>query len=134
MTQLNIQKVTNETVEVSGQPLARAYAETVMLPMLIAGCAQDFSKSNVILEQFDSAGLCLKAAPSMQLNRFYMVREEQAQAAARRQRDADDHAARCLVPTIKDIATKKAEREAKAASVRSHFASLRAQKGGSTGW
>lgn len=134
MTQLNIQKVTDDSVEVSGQVLTRSYAETVMLPMLIYGCAKDFSKSNVIIQQFHEAGLSMKACPSTQLNHFYRVLEEQRQVQAQRQRDADAHAARCAVPTMQDIAERKAERQAKAAKIRAHGQMLRAQSGGGNGF
>lgn len=134
MTQLNIQNVTADSVEVSGQPLTRSYAETIMLPMLITGCAKDFTKAAVILKQFHEAGLSLKSVPVTQVNYYFQTLEEQRQVQAHRQRDAEAHAARCRVQTPQDIAERKAERLAKEATIRAHFASLRSQQGGGTGW
>lgn len=134
MTQLIIQNVTADSVEVSGQPLTRSYAETIMLPMLITGCAKDFTKAAVILKQFHAAGLSLKACPSTQLNYFFQSLETERQAQAQRQRDAEAHAARCAPVTMKDIAQRKAEREAKAAAIRAHGQAIRSQQGGGTGW
>lgn len=134
MTQLNIQNVTADSVEVSGQPLTRSYAESIMLPMLITGCAKDFTKAAVILKQFHEAGLSLKACPSTQLNYFFQSLETERQVQAQRQRDAEAHGARCRVWTPQDLAQRKAERLAKEAAIRTHFASLRSQQGGGTGW
>ncbi len=63
--QLNIQKVTPETVEVQGQVVSRAYAEGVMLATLIATAGTNKPAQEAIVSQYLDAGLSAGAFPAI---------------------------------------------------------------------
>lgn len=129
---VTITNVLKDEVTVSGQPLKREYVENVMLPLLMAQCGRNNGTKFGVIKAFDEAGLSLKAIQEDAQTYFLTKREEQAKRE-REQREANERAERLREWTPREIAQAKAEREAYAASVRAHFASLRAAKGNS-GW
>jgi hypothetical protein len=130
--QINITKVLKDEVTVSGQNLNREYVENIMLPMLMAQCGRNNGTKFGVIKAFDEAGLSLKAISEDAQVYFLTKREEQAKRD-QGQREANAHAERLREATPRELAQAKAEREARAAAIREHFASLRAAKGNS-GW
>lgn len=61
---LNIQNVTPETVEIQGQSVNRAYAEGVMLTMLVATAGKNEPTIASIGRQYAEAGLSLEGSPA----------------------------------------------------------------------
>jgi predicted RNA-binding protein with RPS1 domain len=129
---ITITKVLKNEVTVSGQTLAREYVENVMLPLLMAQCGRNNGSKFAVIKAFDEAGLSLKAIQEDAQTYFLTKRDEQAKRE-QAQREVDAHAERLREWTPRELAQAKAEREAYAASVRAHFASVRAAKGNS-GW
>lgn len=123
-----ITAVTPAKATINGQPLAREYAEGVLLPLLVAAQGKDQSGVLKVAQAFASAGLSLQASPmAMRVYRDHLA--EQAQLEARLQAEAQEHAARCRVPTPQEIAEKKAARQAEVIRVREIGAARRAQLG-----
>lgn len=63
MNTINITAVTPETVCIHGQTLAREYAETVLLGLLIASEGENHAGIVKVAEAFTGAGLSLEAHP-----------------------------------------------------------------------
>ncbi|VVO67125.1 hypothetical protein PS850_01124 [Pseudomonas fluorescens] len=129
---ITITKVLKDEVTVSGQTLGREYVENIMLPMLVAQCATVRARQFEIVKAFDEAGLSLAAIP--EVAREYAVdKSEKARERHRLQAEVDAHAERCRVPTPRELAQLKAEREARAAQAREHGERVRAASRNS-GW
>lgn len=123
-----ITAVTPAKATINGQPLAREYAEGVLLPLLVAAQGKDHGSALKVAQAFATAGLSLQASPvAFRVYRDHLV--EQAQLEARQRAEAQAHAERCHAPTPKEIAEKKAERERKAQAIRDHGARIRSQLG-----
>ena len=127
---ITITNVLKDDVTVSGQTMSREYVENIMLPMLVAQCATVISRKFEIVKAFEEAGLSLSAIPEV-AREYAIDKSEKARERLRQQAEANAHAERCRVATPREIAEAKAKREAYAASVRAHFASVRAAKGNS---
>lgn len=123
-----ITAVTPAKATINGQPLAREYAEAVLLPLLVAAQGKDQSGVLKVAQAFASAGLSLQASP-VAVRVYWDHLAEQAQLEARRLAESQAHAARCHIPTPKEIAERKAERERKAQAIRDHGAQVRSQLG-----
>ena len=110
--QLNIQKVTPETVEVQGQAVARAYAEGVMLATLIAAAGSNKPAQEAIVSQYLDAGLSAAAFPaivrSIEARKLAAEREH-----AERLKEAREHSERfkSYETTPLDEARRRAKRE-----------------------
>jgi hypothetical protein len=123
-----ITAVTPAKATINGQPLAREYAEGVLLPLLVAAQGKDHAGILKMAQAFTTAGLSVKGSPmAMRIYRDHLT--EQAQLEARRLAEAQEHAERCRVPTPQEIAEKKAARIAEAARIREQGAAIRAQLG-----
>lgn len=122
---ITITKVLKNEVTVSGQPLNREYVEGVMLPLLMAQCGKNNGAKFNVIKAFDEAGLSLKAIQEDALTYFETKRRE-AEKKAREQAEAEAHAARFRVPTDREWAQAKADREARAAAIREHGDRVRA--------
>jgi hypothetical protein len=123
-----ITAVTPAKVTLNGQALAREYAETILLPLLVAAQGQNEASVIKVAEAFASAGLSLSGAPVA----FRVYKEhltERAAFEARQRAEAKANAARCRVPTPKEIAESRAKRERDAAAIRAHGAAIRAANG-----
>ena len=113
--QLNIQKVTPETVEVQGQVIARAYAEGVMLATLIATAGTNKPAQEAIVGQYLDAGLSAGAFPAIVRaieTRKLVAQREQAERIA----EARAHAERCKSyegGSALEVARRRADREAR---------------------
>lgn len=113
--QLNIQKVTPETVEVQGQVVARAYAEGVMLATLIATAGTNKPAQQAIVSQYLDAGLSAGAFPAIVRaieTRKLVAQREQAERIA----EARAHAERCKSyegGSALEVARRRAAREAR---------------------
>ena len=113
--QLNIQKVTPETVEVQGQVVARAYAEGVMLATLIATAGTNKPAQEAIVSQYLDAGLSAGAFPAIVRaieTRKLVAQREQAERIA----EARAHAERCKSyegGSALEVARRRAAREAR---------------------
>ena len=128
-----ITNVTPKSVELYGQTLARSFAESIMLPLLVAQAGKDRVKITKVAEEFDVAGLSLSAVP--EASRFlFEQRQEQSLIEQERQVMAQDSAARTYMPTAREIAEKRLERERKANEVKAHGAAIRATSGNGVGW
>lgn len=125
---ITITAVTPTKATINGQLLAREYAEGVLLPLLVAAQGKDQSGVLKVAQAFASAGLSLQASPmAVRVYRDHVA--EQAQLEARQRAEAQAHASRCHIPTPKEIAERKAERERKAQAIRDHGAQIRSQLG-----
>lgn len=125
---ITITAVTPAKATINGQPLAREYAEGVLLPLLVAAQGKDHANIQKMAQAFATAGLSLQASPeAVRVYRDHLA--EQAQLAARQRAEAQAHAERCHIPTPKEIAERKAERERKAQAIRDHGARIRSQLG-----
>ncbi len=133
MNAITIFNVTPDTVDVSGQTLARGYVETVLLPMLVANAGKDFGKMHEVIGLFDKAGLSLVAVPG-QARGYFIQKREDEQARARSAAEAKANAERCRVPTQREILEKKAQRELNARAIRDRGDAIRAARGSGTGW
>ena len=123
-----ITAVTPAKVTINGQPMAREYAEGVLLPLLVAAQGKNQSAVLKVAEVFTTAGLSLQACPGTAHD--YRCRlAEQAALKAQQLAEAKASAERCRVPTPKEIAEKKAARAAEAARIRDIGAAMRAQLG-----
>lgn len=125
---IDITAVTPTKVTLNGQSMAREYAETLLLPMLVASQGKNYSAVLKVSKAFAAAGLSLKAVPEA-AHSYQVHMAEQAQLEARQLAEAQVHAERCRVPTAREIAEKKAERERQAQVIRDHGAMLRSQMG-----
>lgn len=111
--QLNIQKVTPETVEVQGQVVARAYAEGVMLATLIATAGTNKPAQEAIVGQYLDAGLSAAAVPAIVRGietRKLVAQREYAERIA----EANAHAERFKSyegGSALDVARRRAKRE-----------------------
>lgn len=124
---ISITKVLKNEVTVSGQTLGREYVENIMLPMLVAQCGTVKGRQFEIVKAFDEAGLSLQAIPDV-AREYRQDKYEKAQERARLQAEADAHAERCREATPREIAQAKADREARAAAIREHGATIMAAR------
>ncbi|PPA03065.1 hypothetical protein C4E44_16085 [Pseudomonas sp. MWU12-2312b] len=131
--QINITNVLKDEVTVSGQTLRREYAETIMLPLLMAQCGRNNSAKFGVIKAFDEAGLSLKAIQEDALTYFETKREERAKRE-QVQREVDAHAERLREWSPRELAQAKADRAAKAAALREHGIRMRAASRGNSGW
>jgi len=130
---ISITNVTPESVELYGQTLTRQYAELILLPLLVSQAGKDRVKVTKVAEAFDTAGLSLSAVPDA--SRFlFEQRQEQAEAERQRQVLAQDAANRTRIPTQREMAEKRQERERKAAQIRAQGAAFRAGTGNGVDW
>jgi len=123
-----ITAVTPESVTLNGQELARGYAESILLPLLVASQGQNHSGIIKVAEAFDTAGLALDAVP--EASRIY--RSHTITKQAERERllaEARANAERCREPSPQEIAEYRAEKERRAREIREHGARLRAARG-----
>ena len=128
-----ITNVTPKSVELYGQVLTRAFAESIMLPLLVSQASKDRVKVTKIAEAFDDAGLSLSAVP--EASRFlFEQRQEQSRIEQERQVMAQDSAARTYIPTAREMAEKRLERERKFAQARAHGEAIRANSGNGVDW
>ncbi|HDS1691926.1 TPA: hypothetical protein QEM72_002420 [Pseudomonas putida] len=131
---ITITKVLKNEVTVSGQTLNREYVENIMLPMLVAQCGTVKGQQFEIVKAFDEAGLSLQAIPVV-AREYRQHQYEDAQEKARKQAEANAHAERCRVPTDREIAQAKHDREARAAAIKAHGQKiLAARRSNSGGW
>ncbi|RMH97543.1 hypothetical protein [Stutzerimonas nitrititolerans] len=128
MNTINITAVTPETVCIHGQTLAREYAETVLLGLLIASEGENHAGIVKVAEAFTGAGLSLEAHPKA--SRLYAghVHEKQREKE-RLEAEARAHAERCREPSRQEIAEYHAEKARRAREIREHGARLRAARG-----
>nr|WP_100548968.1 MULTISPECIES: hypothetical protein [unclassified Pseudomonas] len=123
-----ITAVTPTKATINGQPMAREYAEGILLPLLVAAQGKDHAGVLKVAKAFSLAGLPLDASPvASRVHSEHLT--EQARLEARQRAEAQAHAERCRVPTPQEIAEKKAKREREALAIREHGARLRAQLG-----
>ena len=129
--QLNIQKVTPETVEVQGQAVARAYAEGVMLATLIAAAGSNKPAQEAIVSQYLDAGLSAGAFPAIVRaieTRKLVAQREQAERIA----EARAHAERCKSyegGSALEVARRRAAREAREDKYRAIGVAIRSANG-----
>lgn len=129
--QLNIQKVTPETVEVQGQVVARAYAEGVMLATLIATAGTNKPAQEAIVSQYLDAGLSAGAFPSIVRaieTRKLVAQREQAERIA----EANAHAERCKSyegGSALEVARRRAARETREDKYRAMGVAIRSANG-----
>lgn len=125
---INITAVTPSKATVNGQPMAREYVETLLLPLLVAAHGKNYSGILQVAQVFAAAGLSLSASPEAARSyREHMA--EKAALEARQIAEAKANAKRCRVPTPQEIAEKKAERARQAQAIRERGERLRAQLG-----
>ena len=128
--QLNIQKVTPETVEVQGQVVSRAYAEGVMLATLIATAGSNKPAQEAIVSQYLDAGLSAAAFPaivrSIEARKLAAEREH-----AERLKDAREHAERVksYESTPLDEARRRAKRQVREDQYRAMGNAIRSANG-----
>jgi len=131
---ITITKVLKNEVTVSGQTLNREYVENIMLPVLVAQCGTVKGQQFEIVKTFDEAGLSLQAIPDV-AREYRQDQYQKAQEKARKQAEADAHAARCRVPTDREWAQAKADKTARDAAIREHGERIRAaSRANSGGW
>lgn len=129
--QLNIQKVTPETVEVQGQVVSRAYAEGVMLATLIATAGTNKPAQEAIVSQYLDAGLSAGAFPAIVRaieTRKLVAKREQAERIA----EAKAHAERCKSyegGSALDVARRRAARETREDKYRAIGVAIRSANG-----
>ena len=129
--QLNIQKVTPETVEVQGQVVARAYAEGVMLATLIATAGTNKPAQEAIVSQYLDAGLSAGAFPAIVRaieTRKLVAQREQAERIA----EARAHAERCKSyegGSALEVARRRAARETREDKYRAMGVAIRSANG-----
>lgn len=124
---ITITAVTPETANVNGQELARSYAESILLPLLVASKGQNHAAVINVVQAFDTAGLSLEATPeASRIYRGHLL--EQQREKERRQAEARANAERCREPSRQEIADYHAEKERKAREIREHFARIRTQR------
>lgn len=126
---LNIENVTDSSVTVNAQPLARPYVEEVLFPLMVATQGQNETKVVHIAEAFDAAGLSLAAAPSA-LRTLREYQQEQRIREEKARQEAAWHEERCRIPTLEEIAQKRAERASRDAAIRAHGERIRAANRG----
>ena len=132
--QLNIQKVTPETVEVQGQVVARAYAEGVMLATLIATAGTNKPAQEAIVGQYLDAGLSAGAFPAIVRaieTRKLVAQREQAERIA----EANAHAERCKSyegGSALEVARRRAARETREDKYRAMGVAIRSANGRSS--
>lgn len=122
-----ITAVTPESVTINGQELARGYAESILLPLMVAAQGQNHAAIIKVAEAFDTAGLALEAAP--EASRIY--RSHKITKQAERERllaEARANAERCREPSRQEIAEQIAKREQMAREIREHGERLRAAR------
>lgn len=129
--QLNIQKVTPETVEVQGQVVSRAYAEGVMLATLIATAGTNKPAQEAIVSQYLDAGLSAGAFPAIvraiETRRLVAQREH-----AERVAEARAHAERCKSyegGSALEVARRRAARETREDKYRAMGVAIRSANG-----
>lgn len=122
---ISITEVTQEFVTVSGQPLARAYVEDIMLPMLMAQCGRDNAAKAPVIAAFIEAGLSVKAIREDATVYLETKRIQEAERA-QLQREADARAESLRERTPREIAQAAAEREKRNAAIREHGERIRA--------
>lgn len=131
---ITITKVLKNEVTVSGQTLNREYVENIMLPMLIAQCGTVKGQQFEIVKAFDEAGLSLQAIPVV-AREYRQHLYQEAQEKAQREAEARWHQERCRVPTDREMAQAKADRDARNAAIREHGERIRAaSRANSGGW
>lgn len=128
MNTLSITAVTPETVCIHGQTLAREYAETVLLGLLVASEGENHAGIVKVAEAFVEAGLSLEAHPKASRLFAAHVLEKQREKE-RLEAEARAHAERCREPSRQEIAEYRAEKERRAREIREHGARLRAARG-----
>lgn len=114
---ITITKVLKNEVTVSGQTLNREYAESVMLPLLMAQCGRNNGTKFGVIKAFEEAGLSLKAIQE-DAQVYFMTKREQKATREQLQREADERAERLREWTPRELAQAKADREARAAAIR----------------
>lgn len=119
---INVSNVTDTQATVCGQEVTREYAENILLPMLVSTAK---SKQGAIVKAFDEAGLSITAVPDA-AREYALEKRKEAEERARMLAEAAAHAERCRVPTEREIAQAKADREARAAAIREHGQRIRA--------
>ena len=128
-----ITNVTPKSVELFGQVITRAFAESIMLPLLVSQASKDRVKVTKVAEAFDDAGLSLSAVP--EASRFlFEQRQEQSRIEQERQVLAQSAADRIHMPTQREQAEKRLERERKFAQARAHGEAIRANSGNGVDW
>jgi len=124
---INITAVTPETANVNGQELARSYAESILLPLMVASKGQNHAAVIKVVQAFDNAELSLEAIPeASRIYRGHLL--EQQREKERLQAEARANAERCREPSRQEIAEYHAEKERKAREIREHFARVRTQR------
>jgi len=131
--QINITKILQNEVTISGQTLSREYVEYIMLPMLVAQCGSVRGRQFEIVKAFDEAGLSLSAIPDV-AREFRQDQAAKTSERARQQAEANAHAERCRVHTPRELAQAKADREARAAAIREQGAKILAARSRNAGW
>lgn len=130
---LNIQNVTPETVEIQGQSVNRAYAEGVMLTMLVATAGKNEPNIASIGRQYAEAGLSLEGSPAAYAA---YIRADKAAALERTKQEAaaKAHADRFASynPTALEVARSAAARRARDEKYRSMGAAIRSANGRSS--
>lgn len=126
---INVSNVTDTKATVCGQEVTREYAENILLPMLVSTAK---SNRSAIVKAFDEAGLSIKAAPEA-AREYALEKRREAEERARMLAEANAHAERLRVPTAREIAQARADREARAAAIREHGERIRAANR-SSGW
>lgn len=124
---ISITQVTQSKATVCGQVVSREYAENILLPMLVSQCGTLYGRQIEVIKAFTEAGLSTSACPEA-TQRFHQDRHEKAQERARAQAEAQWHAERCYEPTAREIAQAKADRESRAAAIRTHANQLLAAR------
>ncbi len=122
-----ITAVTPESVTINSQELARSYAESILLPLMVAAQGQNHAAIIKVTEAFDTAGLALEAVP--EASRIY--RSHKITKQAERERllaEARANAERCREPSRQEIAEQIAKREQMAREIREHGERLRAAR------
>lgn len=123
--QISITNVTKSEATVCGQVVTREYAEAILLPILVSQCGTLYGRQMEVIKAFTEAGLNTGACPEA-TQRYRHNQYEKAAERARLQAEADAHAERLRVPTERELAKAKQDREATARAYREHGESIRA--------
>lgn len=125
---ITVSCVTPENVTINGQELARSYAESILLPLMVAAQGQNHAAIIKVAEAFDTAGLTLEGVP--EVSRIYQGHKVQKQAERERLlAESRANAERCREPSRQEIAEQIAKREQMAREIREHGERLRAARG-----
>jgi hypothetical protein len=131
--QVTITDVKKDMVTVSGQPTHRHYAETVLLPMLMANAGRNNAAKFETIKVFHEAGLSLKAIPD-DASIYFLTLQDNERIRKEKLKLSQEAAERCREDTPKEIAEAKRFREERAAAIREQSRRVRASSSRNNGY